>query len=44
MKVKELIAVSEVDEMLTKGEEREKRRPEAGFWVERRAGEAVLES
>lgn len=44
MKVKELIAVSEVEKSLSKQEEREKRRPEAGFWVERRAGEAVQEA
>lgn len=38
MKVKELIAVSEVEEALSKEQESEKRRPEAGFWVEKRAG------
>lgn len=36
MKVKELIAVSEVDEALTKQEVREERRPDSGFYIEQR--------
>ena len=34
MKVKELVAVSEVDQMQTKAEMREGRRPDPGFYVE----------
>lgn len=34
MKVKELIAVSEVDKALTKQEVHEERRPDSGFYVE----------
>lgn len=37
MRVKELIAVSEVDKPLSKEEVRMERRPDAGFWVEKRA-------
>ena len=37
--VKELVDVQEVDEALTKQEMRELRRPEKGFYVERRVGE-----
>jgi len=44
MKVKELVAVSEVDRALTREEEREGRKPEAGFWVERRGSEVVGEA
>lgn len=39
MKVKELIAVSEVDKALTKQEVHQERVPDAGFYVESRAGE-----
>lgn len=34
MKVKELVAVSEVEHAMTKSELREARRPEPGFWIE----------
>lgn len=34
MKVKELVAVKEVDKPLTKEELREERRPEAGYYIE----------
>lgn len=37
--VKELVDVQEVSHALTKEEMRELRRPEKGFYVERRAGE-----
>ena len=36
--VKELVDVQEVDQALSKREMRELRRPESGFYVERRAG------
>ncbi len=36
LKIKELVAVSEVEESLTKEEERERRRPEKGYVVEER--------
>ncbi|KAI9804798.1 MAG: hypothetical protein M1825_001166 [Sarcosagium campestre] len=35
MKVKELVAVSEVDEALTKAEMRERRRPDPGYYIEK---------
>ncbi|KAI0452583.1 hypothetical protein F5B21DRAFT_506125 [Xylaria acuta] len=35
MKVKELVAVQEVDRALTTKELREERRPEPGFWLEK---------
>ena len=35
MKVKELVAVSEVDSPLTRREMMERRRPDPGFWVEK---------
>ena len=38
-KVKELVDVQEVEESLTDAEVRELRRPDAGFWVEKRVGE-----
>ena len=38
LKVKELVAVSEVEERLTKEEEREKRRPERGYVFESAVG------
>lgn len=34
MKVKELVAVQEVDRSMTKEEMREERRPDAGYYVE----------
>ncbi|KAI9799241.1 MAG: 39S ribosomal protein L33, mitochondrial [Piccolia ochrophora] len=34
MKVKELVAVSEVEQALTKAEMREQRRPDPGYYVE----------
>ncbi|KAL1590891.1 hypothetical protein WHR41_00480 [Cladosporium halotolerans] len=37
--VKELVDVQEVDQRLSKQEMKELRRPESGFWVERRAAE-----
>ena len=37
--VKELVDVQEVDQALTKGEMKDLRRPDPGFYVERRAGE-----
>ena len=40
MRVKELIAVSEVDRPLSKTEVRLERKPDTGFWVERRAQSA----
>jgi hypothetical protein len=39
MKVKELVDVQEVEEKMTKEQMREARRPDPGFWVERRAGD-----
>ncbi|KAI9716997.1 MAG: hypothetical protein M1828_007462 [Chrysothrix sp. TS-e1954] len=35
MKVKELVAVSEVASPMSKAEMRERRRPDPGFWVEK---------
>lgn len=40
--VKELVDVQEVGERLSAGELRELRRPERGFWVERRASPGAL--
>ncbi|KAK3713643.1 39S ribosomal protein L33, mitochondrial [Vermiconidia calcicola] len=37
--VKELVDVQEVDQQLTKDEMKDLRRPDPGFYVERRAGE-----
>ncbi|KAK4987697.1 39S ribosomal protein L33, mitochondrial [Elasticomyces elasticus] len=37
-RVKELVDVQEVEERLTREEMREWRRPESGFWVEKRVG------
>lgn len=37
MKVKELVDVQEVEQALTKEEEKALRRPEPGYWVEKRA-------
>ncbi|EXJ60815.1 hypothetical protein A1O7_04968 [Cladophialophora yegresii CBS 114405] len=39
MKVKELVAVSEVDKPLTKQEIHQERVPDAGFYIESKAGE-----
>lgn len=38
--VKELVDVQEVEQRLSKEEMRELRKPEKGFWVERRAADA----
>lgn len=38
MKVKELVEVKEVERPLTSEELKQERRPDAGFWLERRAG------
>ncbi|KAI3341500.1 hypothetical protein F4824DRAFT_449081 [Ustulina deusta] len=35
MKVKELVAVQEVDQALTSKQLREERKPEPGFWIEK---------
>ena len=35
MKVKELVAVSEVEEMMTKKQMHEARKPDPGFWIEK---------
>lgn len=34
MKVKELVAVQEVDKAMTKEEQRDERRPDAGYYIE----------
>ena len=41
--VKELIDVQEVEEKFTSAQLKELRRPDAGFWVEKRAGEEKVE-
>ena len=41
MKVKELVDVREVAEKMTKADMKESRRPDPGFWVERRAGDVT---
>src|ERR1700753_2074115 len=43
MKVKELVSVEEVEKAFTKAEIKEMRRPEPGYYVERRIGEGVWE-
>jgi large subunit ribosomal protein L30 len=43
MKVKELVSVEEVDRPLSKKQVREARRPDAGFWVERKRGDGEEE-
>ncbi|ETN43988.1 ribosomal protein L30 [Cyphellophora europaea CBS 101466] len=43
MKVKELVAVSEVDEPLTKQEVHQSRRPDPGFYIESRAADQLKE-
>lgn len=40
--VKELVDVQEVDRKLSNEEMKELRRPEKGFWVESRVGEAAV--
>ncbi|CAD6442405.1 078422c7-2b3e-4ba3-9768-a273e809c04c-CDS [Sclerotinia trifoliorum] len=42
MKVKELVTVEETKERMSKRQERERRRPEAGFFVERALQEEVM--
>lgn len=41
MRVKELIAVSEVDQAMTKQEVHEARRPDPGFYIESRVSDTV---
>jgi large subunit ribosomal protein L30 len=41
MKVKELVAVEEVDTAYTKAEMKDMRRPEPGYYIERRRGEGI---
>ena len=43
MRVKELVAVQEVDKPLTKDEVHQERVPDSGFYVESRAGETNRE-
>jgi ribosomal protein L30 len=43
MQVKELLLVEEVAERKTKAQMKEARRPDAGFYVERRGGEGLVE-
>jgi large subunit ribosomal protein L30 len=44
MKVKELIAVKEVDQPLTKAEVHMERKPDPGFYVESRAADGLKEA
>ena len=44
MKVKELVAVSEVDEPLTKQEVHEQRVPESGWYIEKRVEDVRREA
>ncbi len=44
MKVKELVAVSEVDKPLTKEEVHQERVPDPGFYIESRAGKPAEEA
>lgn len=44
MAVKELVDVQEVDKKMTKDEIHQSRRPDPGFWIERRAGQNAAES
>lgn len=39
MKVKELVDVQEVEQALTKQEQKALRKPEPGYWVEKRVGQ-----
>ncbi|KAF2130780.1 50S ribosomal protein-like protein L30 [Dothidotthia symphoricarpi CBS 119687] len=41
MRIKELVDVKEVDHAMTKTEMRESRRPDPGYYVEKKAGEAM---
>jgi large subunit ribosomal protein L30 len=41
LKVKELVAVSEVDQALTRAEQKASRRPEPGYYVEKFASSAI---
>lgn len=43
MKVKELVAVSEVEIALTKAEMRDSRRPEPGYYIEKQSSPVVEE-
>lgn len=43
MKVKELVAVSEVESALTKAEMRDSRRPEPGYYIEKQSTPALKE-
>lgn len=43
MKVKELVDVKEVDEPLTKREVHLQRKPDTGFYIEKRASDALVE-
>lgn len=43
MKVKELVAVSEVESALTKAEMRDSRRPEPGYYIEKQSSPALEE-
>jgi large subunit ribosomal protein L30 len=38
MRIKELVDVKEVERSMTKEQMREARRPDKGYWVERKAG------
>lgn len=42
MRVKELVAVSEVDRALTPAEVKKERVPDTGFWVEKRTQDERL--
>jgi len=44
MKVKELVAVQEVDKSYTKAEMKEMRRPDPGFYIESRHSQAMWKS
>lgn len=44
MKVKELVAVSEVDRPLTKVEVKSERKPDTGFYVERKIEEERVQA
>lgn len=41
MRIKELVDVREVEKALTKDQMRAARRPDPGYWVEKKAGEGV---
>lgn len=41
MRIKELVDVKEVESPMSKAQMREARRPDPGYYVERRAGEAM---